>query len=84
MAETQLKIGQKVKYLYGGKWQKGKVHGIKTHEDENGIVIKMSYLVDTGEVDREEIMEQDIKGKVTKTYKHPVQIEIETTHIKAL
>ena len=52
-----LKHEQKVKYLYEGKWQKGIIHGVKTHEEPDGRIIRVAYLIDTGK-DNPEIASQ--------------------------
>lgn len=44
---AELKNGQNVKYLHRGKWQTGKVHGIRKVDTEIGQEV-LSYLVDTG------------------------------------
>ena len=79
------KNGQKVKYLHEGKWQKGVVHGIKTHEEPSGIVTRVAYLVDTGKIVREDVTKVHPKtGKVLETVTQPEQVEVTPDFIKAL
>ena len=81
----QLQIGQKVEYLYDGKWRKGIIHGTKTHEEPSGIITKVAYLVDTGVTDREDVTKVHAKtGEVLETVKQPEQIEVGQDAIKAL
>jgi hypothetical protein len=53
MAEL-LSIGQKVEYLHKGEWLKGVIHGVKTHETNEGQITRIAYLIDTGETIRED------------------------------
>lgn len=44
----ELQPGDKIEYLFQGKWKKGILHSVKTHEAPNGIISYMAYLIDTG------------------------------------
>jgi len=82
-----LKHGQKVEYLYEGKWRKGIIHGVKTHETPDGQITRVAYLVDTG---------NKLKVSVDKRHKEtgqfvfsheeetdqPEQVEVEQTLVK--
>lgn len=79
MAEL-LKTQSKVKYLHQGEWLNGIVHGVKTHEEPDGQVTRLAYLIDTGKDDvRHESI--DIKGK-KEVFRQPELIEVEAHQVK--
>lgn len=69
---TTLEQDTQVQYLHGGKWQKGVVYGVRKYENEQGIVSKLTYLVDTGKH----------VGEATGVFRQPEQIEIDQEFVK--
>lgn len=64
-------IATKVEYLYEGKWQKGIIHATKTHEEPDGRVTRVAYLIDTGRDN------PDVLGQ-------PEQIEVEQALVRVI
>ena len=88
MAEL-LDHGQKVKYKQGDKWLKGIIHGVQTHKNENGVITKVVYLIDTGIVTREKAnFGKDHKVPEGIEYTHTLeqheQIEVDQDFVEAL
>lgn len=73
--------GQKVKYLHQGKWLKGLIHAVKTHEEPNGIVTRVAYLIDTGNTVREDVGLNAKTGK-EEIVRQPEQVEIDQNFVK--
>lgn len=67
-----LEPNTQVQYFHGGKWQKGAVYGVRSYENEQGIVSKITYLVDTGKS----------VGEATGVSRQPEQVEIDQDHLK--
>ena len=77
-----LEDGTKVKYTYAGEEHEGIIHGVRTYEDEQGLISRVTYLIDTGEVIREAAhfgFVADDDGYATKELA-PIPDEIEFTH----
>ncbi len=81
----EYKIGQKVKYINSdGKESIGKIHGIQNHETPEGLIKDRFYLIDTGGIVREDVVEVDNKGKPTKTAIQPEQITLTENMLKVI
>lgn len=88
MAEL-LQHGQKVKYLYEGKWLKGIIHGVKTHETPDGQITRVAYLIDTGKktilhADKRHLKTGEVIGTVPYESDQPVQVEVDQTEVRAI
>lgn len=95
MAEL-IEHGKRVKYLYLGEEREGVIHGVKTHEEPDGQITRVAYLIDTGETAREDLGAEptgkkvkDHAGKLVPEMKQvkvrqPEQVEIDQNFVRVI
>lgn len=93
----EYKVGQKIKFsapegnsVNKMKWRVGKIHGVRTKE-VNGIVVERTYLIDTGEIAREDVVsfkETKSAGRIVykpdKVFRQPEQVELSPEMIRPI